>query len=95
MRVRPVGDFRSRRRYLPDTNIVETTFRTANGTFVQRDLMPVASESDKHGPLMPDHEVLRELEGLDGEVEVEIVYEPRSDYARARPTLERREALGL
>jgi hypothetical protein len=28
---------------------VETTFRTANGTFVQRDVMPIASESDKHG----------------------------------------------
>jgi GH15 family glucan-1,4-alpha-glucosidase len=42
--IRPIADFRSRRRYLPDTNIVETTFRTANGAFVLRDLMPIASE---------------------------------------------------
>jgi GH15 family glucan-1,4-alpha-glucosidase len=95
LRVRPVGEFRSRRRYLPDTNIVETTFRTANGAFVLRDLMPIASESDKHGAFMPDHEVLRELQGLDGEVELEVVYEPRPDYGRARPALERRGALGL
>jgi GH15 family glucan-1,4-alpha-glucosidase len=26
LRIRPVGEFRSRRRCLPDTNIVETTF---------------------------------------------------------------------
>ena len=51
LRVRPVGEFRSRRRYLPEPNIVETTFRTANGPFVLRDLMPIASESDKHGAL--------------------------------------------
>jgi GH15 family glucan-1,4-alpha-glucosidase len=95
LHVQPVGAFRSRRRYLPDTNIVETTFRTTNGAFVLRDLMPIASESDKHGALMPDHEVLRELQGLDGEVEVEVVYEPRPDYGRARPALERRGALGL
>src|SRR5689334_13783219 len=41
--VRPVGEFTS------STNIVETTFRTASGAFVLRDLMPIASESDKHG----------------------------------------------
>jgi GH15 family glucan-1,4-alpha-glucosidase len=95
LRARPVGEFRSSRRYLPDTNIVETTFRTASGAFVLRDLMPIASESDRHGAFMPDHEVLREIQGLDGDVEVEVVYEPRPDYGRARPALERRGALGV
>src|SRR5207248_2710550 len=95
LRVRPDGEFRSERRYRPDTNILETTFRTRSGRFVLRDLLPVCSEADKRAHLTPDHEVLRELEGLEGEVEVEIVYEPRPDYGRSRPVLEWRGALGL
>jgi GH15 family glucan-1,4-alpha-glucosidase len=95
LRVRPGGEFRSERRYRPDTNILETTFRTPSGRFVLRDLLPVCSEADKRASLTPDHEVLRELEGLEGEVEVEIVYEPRPDYGRSRPVLEWRGALGL
>ena len=50
--------------------------------------MPVSSEGDKRAHLTPEHEVLRELEGLEGEVEVEIVYDPRPDYGRIRPLLE-------
>jgi GH15 family glucan-1,4-alpha-glucosidase len=94
-RIRPTGEFRTERRYLPDTNILETTFYTSGGTCVLRDLMPVASEEEKQAALTPDHEVLREVEGLDGEVELEILYDPRPDYGRAQPVLERRGALGL
>jgi hypothetical protein len=39
--------------------------------------MSVSSEEDKRASLTPEHEVLREVEGLDGEVEVEIFYDPR------------------
>jgi GH15 family glucan-1,4-alpha-glucosidase len=95
LRIRPTEPFRTERRYLPDTNILETTFRTAAGAVVLRDLMPVASEDEKRRALAPDHQVLREVEGLAGEVEVEVVYAPRPDYARTRPCLERRGALGL
>src|SRR5829696_591379 len=40
--IRPTVPFRSERRYIPDTTILETTFYTAHGTCVVRDLMPVA-----------------------------------------------------
>src|SRR5207302_1682672 len=83
----PTGEFRTKRQYLADTNVLETTFRTASGSVALRDLMPVASESDKHSALAPDHQVLREVEGLEGQVELDIVYEPRPDYGRARPRL--------
>jgi GH15 family glucan-1,4-alpha-glucosidase len=93
--VRPVGKFRTERRYLPDTNVLETVFCTPTGACVLRDLMSVSSDEDKRADLTPEHEVLRELEGLEGEVEVEVLYEPRPDYARVRPLLEQRRALGL
>src|SRR4051794_21925214 len=46
-RIRPIGPFRTERRYLPDTNVLETTFRTPGGTVVLRDLLPVATEGAK------------------------------------------------
>jgi GH15 family glucan-1,4-alpha-glucosidase len=95
LRIRPTEPYRAERRYLPDTNILETTFRTAAGAVALRDLMPVASEDEKRRGLTPDHQVLREVQGLTGEVELEVVYAPRPDYGRSRPRLEPRGALGL
>src|SRR5215213_3298299 len=93
--VRPTGAFRSERRYLPDTNVLETIFHASGGTVALRDLMPVASEEDKRATLTPEHEVLREIEGLAGQVEIEIVYTPRPDYGRKHPDLTSRGAFGL
>jgi GH15 family glucan-1,4-alpha-glucosidase len=93
--VRPLGEFRTERRYLANTNVLETVFRTPTGACVLRDLMSVSSEEVKRAHLTSEHEVLRELEGLEGEVEVEILYDPRPDYGRARSLLEQRGALGL
>ena len=88
--IQPSGDFRSERRYLPETNVLETTFRTDTGAVALRDLMPVASEEDKHAALTAEHEILREIEGLEGTVELAITYAPRPNYARDRAHLERR-----
>jgi GH15 family glucan-1,4-alpha-glucosidase len=93
--IRPIGEYSSERRYLPDTNVLEITFRCPNGACVLRDLMSAASEEDKRASLTPEHEVLREVEGLDGEVEIEIFYEPRPDYGLTRPVLKRQWDLGL
>jgi GH15 family glucan-1,4-alpha-glucosidase len=93
--VQPIGGFSTERRYLANTNVLETVFRTPTGACVLRDLMPVSSEEDKRANLTTEHEVLRELEGLEGEVEVEIFYDPRPDYGRLRPVLKRRGVFGL
>src|SRR5205085_2159916 len=74
---------------------LETTFRAPSGSIARRDLMPVRSGEDKRACPQPDHEVLREVEGLAGEVDVEVLYEPRPDYGRARPEIARRGGLGL
>jgi GH15 family glucan-1,4-alpha-glucosidase len=61
--IRPTASFRSERRYMPNTNIVETTFYGAHGAFVLRDMMPVCSEEVKRHELRPQHEVLRQVKG--------------------------------
>ena len=94
-RIRPSGEFSATRRYLPDTNILETTFTSPGGTVALRDLMPVSSEEDKRACLAPQHEILREVEGLSGEMELEILYQPRPAYGRSRPILRQRGALGF
>ena len=93
--IRPADAYRVARRYLPDTNVLETTFSCASGTFVLRDLMPVASDEEKRSALLPDQHILREIEGVAGEIAVEIRYDPRPDYGRQRPTLESRGKFGL
>ncbi len=90
--LRPTAPFRTERRYLDGTNILETTFVTATGRARVIDLMPLRS-AETHG-LEPERELLRIAEGIDGEVELEALYEPRPDYARALPRLVRRGALG-
>ncbi len=94
-RIRPTGEFGTGRRYLPETNVLETVFRCPTGTLALRDLMPVASEEEKRASLAPEQEILREVEGLTGEVEIEVLYEPRPDYGRVRPALEQRGKQGL
>ena len=93
-RIWPIGEFQTERRYLPETNILETTFTGPHGSLILRDLMPVASEAAKSAALMPEHEILREIEGISGEVELEILYAPRPDYGRSHPTIRQQGALG-
>jgi GH15 family glucan-1,4-alpha-glucosidase len=93
-RIKPIGPFETVRRYVPDTNVLETAFRCPTGLVILRDLMPVASEDEKSRKLMPDHEVLREIEAVEGEVDLEILYQPRPEYGRLRPFLRSRGNLG-
>jgi len=81
-RLAPVAPFRVARRYVDDTNVLETRFDTDAGTLVLTDLMPVASEDEKHRLLLPDHEILRVAECESGEVEIEMRFAPRPDYGR-------------
>jgi GH15 family glucan-1,4-alpha-glucosidase len=93
--VRPTKPFTSERRYLQGTNVLETTFTTANGRVVLTDLMPVGSEADRRAELWPDRQVLRRVEGLEGEVEIEVVCDPRPEYGARLPRMEGRGSLGI
>jgi GH15 family glucan-1,4-alpha-glucosidase len=93
--VRPTKPFTSERRYLQGTNVLETTFTTANGRVVLTDLMPVGSEADRRAELWPDRQVVRRVEGLEGEVEIEVVCDPRPEYGARLPRMEGRGSLGI
>jgi len=88
-RVSVRGEAAIARRYIGDSAVLETTCRTDTGVARVIDAMPVADEAEKRQSLWPDHEVLRLVECLEGDVTVDVVYEPRMDYARARAPLHR------
>jgi GH15 family glucan-1,4-alpha-glucosidase len=94
-RVSAVGVVRVERRYLPDTNVLETVFHTPTGVAVLRDLMPVATEQEKRSSLLPEHEILREVHVLSGEVEIAVDYAPRLQYGAAPPELRQRGGFGI
>ena len=88
-RIRPSGSYtHARQAYLPDTNILETTFTTSEGVVKITDFMPI-QDNDKDGkpdtnPAVPP-ELHRIVTCTDGSVEMRCDYEPRHDYARAVP----------
>ena len=93
-RLAPATPFSARRRYLDDTNVLETTFVTDGGRLEVIDFMPVASEADKRRVLTPDHEILRIARCQAGEVELEQRFSPRPGYGKHRQ-LRDAGALGL
>ncbi len=77
----PAGSVReTRRRYRPGTLVLETEWVTDTGVLRVTDCMPVRSDA-------PD--VVRVVEGIAGEVEVELELVLRFDYGRAVPWVRR------
>jgi alpha,alpha-trehalase len=81
--------------YEPGTNVLETTWKTPNGWIVVRDALTMGPR-DHEDTITPhtrppadddaDHMLVRTIECLEGEVEVEIVCEPAFDYGREPAT---------
>jgi GH15 family glucan-1,4-alpha-glucosidase len=83
------------RLYVPGTNVLETTWRTADGWIVVRDALtmgPRAGEDTITPHTRPpadddaDHMLVRTVECLVGRVEVELICEPVLDYGRTAAT---------
>jgi len=81
--IRPSVEFKTMRRYLPRTNVLETTFQCATGTVKLLDLMPVMREEEKKRRLTPFRQLLRRIECTSGEVPMRVEFSPRTNYARS------------
>ncbi len=93
--VAPTAPFRTERRYVDDTNVLETRFVTPTGALVLTDFMPVASDEDRRRVPLPDHAILRIATCVRGEVELETTCEPRPGYGGERLRLRDAGALGI
>ena len=92
--IRPSKDYQSSRRYLDHSNILETVFSSEQGDARLIDLMPVGSNSDATDSLQPQREILRIIECTKGNIEVDILFEPRPDFAQALPRIKHFGKLG-
>jgi GH15 family glucan-1,4-alpha-glucosidase len=85
--IRPAEHAQMARRYIENTNVLETEFATASGKIVLTDFMPVTSEEQKKKKLWPEHELVRRVKCTQGEVELIVDFNPRLDYGRVTPKI--------
>jgi GH15 family glucan-1,4-alpha-glucosidase len=86
--LQPAVPFETTRRYVPGTNVLETTFTTAEGTLRVTDAMTLPRSG-----LAPYREVVRRIEGLSGVVPIRWMVEPRFRYAQAPVRIARRRGV--
>src|SRR5918995_6705194 len=86
--IRPTGDVEVSRRYVDETMLLETTFRTATGTVALVDALAVGRNERGHelGGGAPSV-LMRRVTGVDGDVELELEYAPRPEYGLIHPLL--------
>ena len=82
----PEGAHEVERCYVPDTNVLQTTFTTATGVVRVTDALVLP---DGH-TLAASRELVRRVEGLAGRVAMRWLLEPRFGYASRPPRIEMR-----
>jgi GH15 family glucan-1,4-alpha-glucosidase len=84
-RISPAAPFRTARRYLPDTLVLEPRFEGDSGAARLLDCFTMT----RGGRTSPHQQALRVLEGLSGSLDFEVEVEPRFDYGAIRPWIRR------
>jgi len=82
-RIAPAAEYQVTRRYVPNTNVLETRFETAEGVVTLTDGLVVRVEEGH-----PDHRLIRRVHGDSGEVGMRARFEPRFDYGLTTPLIE-------
>src|SRR4051794_15420291 len=92
--ITPTTAFEVERRYVPGSLVIETTFKTDTGVVRLTDTLAFQPGQRGHdlGKDAP-HELLRLVEGVEGEVELRYELAPRPEYGLVKP-LFRMEDLG-
>jgi GH15 family glucan-1,4-alpha-glucosidase len=92
--IRPERELKVSRRYLDNTNVLETTFACDSLKIVLTDFMSVTSEQNKQNRLWPEHELVRQVRCEGGDADVIVEFNPRLDYGRIAPKIDRVGKLG-
>jgi GH15 family glucan-1,4-alpha-glucosidase len=89
-RLEPAIPFEADRRYLPGTNVLETSFHTERGSVSVTDALTLPLTG-----LSPTRELTRSIKGLAGSVPMKWSAAPRFDYATAKTRVERRGSVAV
>lgn len=81
--LRPVAEFRTERRYVPETNVLETTFVTDAGRVRVTDAL-VSGVAGR----LPWAELARRIDGIEGSVEMRWCVRPGTSLRTAAPWIE-------
>jgi GH15 family glucan-1,4-alpha-glucosidase len=90
-RISTPDSVRIRRRYRPDSNVLETCFDCGEGELVLTDAMIIADDD----ALASNHELLRKVTCTRGRVRVEMVFAPRPRFGDVHRPLHKAGALGV
>jgi len=93
--ISPTGDYQSTRRYLPNTNVLETRFQTAGAIVTLTDFMPLADQEYFRQHLAPDHSIVRLLRCETGNANIKIRFAPRPNFGMSAVKIIDRAKLGL
>ncbi len=86
--IRAAGPHTSRRRYVPDTLVLETELSTPTGTAVLTEALVFADNERGHGiGLAAPHVLVRVIEVTAGEVPIDVEFAPRPEYGLVVPRL--------
>ncbi len=86
--IRPVNGVRAEQRYIARTNVLQTIFATPAGRLAITDFMPLRGSLEGCAESETTHTIYRILQTEGSAVEVEVLWAPRMDYARAETKIE-------
>ena len=86
--IRPSGPYTSTRRYVGPSMVLETVHTTARGSLRVTDALVLGDGNRGHelGADAPGT-LLRQVTGVDGDVEIEFTFAPRPEYGLIRPLM--------
>ncbi len=81
-----LGDGTQKQLYLPDTNVLITRSLASDGVAEVSDFMPVGTSEREYC-----HALVRRAKCVRGEVDFDVLVDPRCDYGRSEHTVEQRD----